>query len=155
MGFINRKADYVAGNLETIKNLAKDINDKQIDYLYDLIWYGGYKAVRGNIIQAIRHGYDHQILSSDEEFARIKKRCSEKTWACLILWTIWQIYYSPLMMEFKPQDAYHPIYAHELGSKFFSAHEIIIDYWPFSNCANPFHELQRALELHCYTQIRP
>lgn len=106
-------------------------------------------------MHAIRHGYDHQILKSEEEFQKIKKRSSEKTWACLILWTIWELYYSPLMIESFPCEEYHAFYAAELGSRFFSAHEIIIDYWPFVHYNDPFEGLQTALEMHCYEEIRP
>lgn len=155
MTFVNRKADYIDGNLKTIEKLANDLNEQQICYLYELIWYGGYKAVRGSIIHAIRHGYDRRIFESDEEYQKIKKRCSDKTWACLILWTIWELYYSPLMIEFKPVDIYHPFFAIELGANFFSAHDLIIDYWPFESYRSPFFGLKEAVEMHCYTPIRP
>lgn len=155
MTFVNRKADYVEGNLKTIKRLANDLSEKQIYHLHELIWYGGFKAVRGSIIQAIRSGYDHRIFESEEEYQRIKKRCSEKTWACLILWTIWELYYSPLMIEIGPVDKYHPFFAVELGAHFFMAHDLVIDYWPFEGYRDPFVGQKDAVEMHCYTPIRP
>lgn len=155
MTFINRKADYVDGNLETITRIANDLTEKQINYLYEVIWFGGYKAVRGSIIQAIRSGYDRLIFDSEAEYQRIKKRCSEKTWACLIMWTIWELYYSPLMIEFKPNERYHPFTAVGLGSNFFTAHEITIDYWPFQNYDSPFDDVKQNLESNCCIPSRP
>lgn len=150
---LTRRRVYANNNLNLIKQLAADLDNDQIKYLASIIWHGGYIAVRSQIIKGFSRMDDHELLKSQVDFMRVKSRYSSKRGACLILATIWELYYSPLMIEFNPIAEYHPTTAVGLGSDFFSYHEMIIDYWPFEDWENPFHRRHSANVWHCETPI--
>jgi len=155
MRSVDRRDRYIKGNQELISKLVRELDQTHIEYLSELIYYGGYGAVRGQIIQSVQQLHDRLLISSDEDFNKLKLRYSAKRWACLIMWTIWELYYSPLMIELTEQENYFPFIAAELGARFFAAHSIMIDYWPFEDCENPFQRHQTAVETHCYMPLKP
>lgn len=147
---LKHKCNYVDNNIELIYSFVKHLDDKQIKFLYDLIFQNGYRGVFAFIRKNHSRMESHFIVMQEEQINKYKKTYSRDRFACVIMTTIWFLYYSPLMIVTEVPQVYDPSAAVELGEQFFSIHDLIIDFWPFDTGMNPFEAKKNAVESHCY-----
>lgn len=136
--------------MEYINRLKKHLSAKDKEYLFDLCFSFGYQSV---IYEATYHKNSPTVLdfcfaNTDKEIEKIKSKCNNKRFSAMVLYSIWIIYYSGLLMQLdyiEKEDNGSIVKMFALGETFFNVKTIPVFYWPFEG-SNPFINRREADE---------